>query len=129
MKQKKVTIGSLIDDMSELREKRRVLAAQDKELVAAYDVLEDKLLALMDAEKVQKSTGSTASASVSETMQFNFDGDDGFDKFMAFVARHKYFHLVQRRVSVPAARELMQMKGAVPGLAPYIKREISLRNL
>lgn len=121
----KPTVGSLIDQLSEIRDKRRDIAAQDKALSGEYQTLEAQLLELMDAEGVTKSTGRKATASVSESQNFNV-GD--WDAFMAFVAKKKYFHLVQRRVSTPAVRELWA-KAPVAGLEIYTKREVGLRNL
>lgn len=126
MTKKLVNIGTLIDSMAAKRNELRELAAKEKELRAQFDELETSLLEQMEAQGVVKSTGKNATASVSTTVQFQFDGEDGFEKFMTFVARHKYFHLVQRRVSAPAARELFEKKGVVPGLMPYTKKEISL---
>lgn len=126
LKKPKLTIGGLIDQMSALREERRRLDAQSAELQKASDVLETQLIALMDAEGTTKSTGHVASASIAETVEFN---TQDWDSFMAYVAKTKQFHLVQRRVSAPSVRELFESKDKVPGLEPYTKRKISLRNL
>lgn len=126
LKKPKLTIGGLIDQMSALREERRKLDAQSAELQKVSDVLETQLIELMDAEGTTKSTGHVASASIAETVEFN---TQDWDSFMAYVAKTKQFHLVQRRVSAPSVRELFESKGKVPGLEPYTKRKISLRNL
>lgn len=125
----KPTVGSLIDQLSEIRDKRRDIAAQDKALSKDYEGLEAQLIALMDAEGLSKSTGKLATASISESMQFSTSGEGAdWDTFMAYVAKKKFFHLVQRRVSAPAIRELWE-KAPVPGLATFTKREVGLRNL
>lgn len=126
LKKPKLTIGGLIDQMSALREERRRLDAQSAELQKASDVLETQLIELMDAEGTTKSTGHVASASIDETVEFK---SRDWDSFMAYVAKTKQFHLVQHRVSAPSVRELFESKGKVPGLEPYTKRKISLRNL
>lgn len=126
MAKPKVTLGSLIDAMSDIREQRRAIDAQDKLLSKDYSTLELQLLALMDAEGVSTSTGHRATASISVTRQFN---TVDWDAFFTYAAKLKRADLVQRRVSAPAVRELWQLKGTVPGLTPYDKQEISLRNL
>ena len=98
-KPKKVTIGGLIDQMSAVREKRRALAAQDKELEAEISELEKQLIDLMDAEGQTKATGHSASASISENVVFN---TTDWNVFMAYLIKTKQGHLVQRRVSAPA---------------------------
>mgnify|MGYP003519491479 CR=1 FL=1 len=126
LKKPKLTIGGLIDQMSALREERRKLDAQSTEVQKVCDALEIQLIELMDAEGATKSTGHVASASIAETVEFN---TQDWDSFMAYVAKTKQFHLVQRRVSAPSVRELFESKGKVPGLEPYTKRKISLRNI
>lgn len=131
----KVTLGGTADAMRVIRDSRRELAAEDKLLVASYEALEATLLSLMDSEGTTKCEGKSAGASIGESDSFNFDqstdaaGDDGFTRFMKYVAKQKYYHLVQRRISAPAVREIFASKGVVPGLVPYVKRVINLRNL
>ena len=123
---KKVTTGSLIDDMSALRDQRRIIAKQDEELKAKYNEIETKLLERLDAEGMLKGTGRLASAGIGVSTQFDVVD---WDAFMAYLIKSKQGHLVQRRVSAPAVLELYTAKGVVPGLAPFTKRVITLRNL
>ena len=122
----KVTVGGLIDQMNTLRERRRVIAAEDTDLKKQYDAIETQLIELLDAEGCSKSTGRTASASISETQVFNIVD---WDVFMTYLIKSKQGHLVQRRVSAPAVAEVFTLKGAVPGLEPFTKRSINLRAL
>ena len=126
LRKPKVTVGSLIDQMQVVRAKKRALAVTEKELTSEYEALQTQLIEMMDAEGVTKSTGRAASASLNESMSFN-TGD--WDAFTAYVAKTKQFHLIQRRVSDPAMRELFEKKGAIPGMEPYTKRVINLRDL
>lgn len=123
------TLGSVTDQMFEIREQRRALEAQDKELKAQYDSLEKQLIELLDAQGVDRCSGAHVSATITENTQFSFDGEDGFTKFMPWMARHKLYHLVQRRLSAPALREIIATKGAIPGVVAYQERKVSLRNL
>lgn len=125
-KPKKLTVGGLIDELSDLREQRRAIAKQDEALKSQYDEKELQLIELMDAEGCTKSTGRAASAGISTTTVFN---TTNWDEFMAYLIKTKQSHLVQRRVSNPAVLELFAAKGAVPGLEPFNKRSINLRNL
>ena len=125
-KQKKITVGGLIDQMSDLREQRRVIAKQDEDLKKNYEELETQLIELMDAEGCSKSTGRLASAGISSNIVFN---TTDWEAFMAYLIKTKQGHLVQRRVSAPAVLELFTAKGQVPGLEPFTKRSINLRNI
>lgn len=126
LRKPKITVGALIDSLSDIRTEKRDLAAKEKEINARYEAAQLQLLELMDAEGVTKSTGRNATASISESRQFNIED---FDAFMPYMAKTKQFHLVQRRLSAPAVRELWDKKGPVPGLTQYTKREIGLRDL
>ena len=121
-----VTIGSLIDGMNGLRELRREIAAQDADLKKQYDAAETQLIELLDGQNTTKGAGRTASASVSETTVFN---PVDWEAFMDYLIKTKQKHLVQRRVSAPAVLELFTLKGKVPGLEPFTKRSINLRQL
>ncbi len=121
-----VTIGSLIDGMNGLRELRREIAAQDADLKKQYDAAETQLIELLDQQNTSKGAGRTASASVSETTVFN---PTNWDEFIAYVIKTKQGHLVQRRLSAPAVLEIFTLKGKVPGVEPFTKRSINLRQL
>lgn len=121
-----VTIGSLIDGMNGLRELRREIAAQDANLKKQYDAAETQLIELLDQQNTSKGAGRTASASVSKTVVFN---TVDWEAFMDYLVKTKQKHLVQRRVSAPAVLELFTLKGKVPGLEPFTKRSINLRQL
>jgi hypothetical protein len=40
-----------------------------------------------------------------------------------------YFHLLQKRVSEPAYRELLEKGKKVPGVQPFTARKLNLRSL
>ena len=129
LRKPKTTVGSLIDTLQNIRAQKRDLAVREKELTAEYEAVEAQLLALMDSEGVTKSTGKTATASVTMSQNFGFIKDGGFEAFFAYASKIKRPDLVQRRISVPAVRELWGMKGTVPGLTPYEEKKIGLRDL
>lgn len=126
MRKPKVTVGSIIDQMQDVRAKKRALAVTEKELNGEYEALQTQLIQLMDAEGVTKSTGRAASASINESTSFN---TQDWDALIAYMVKTKQFHLIQRRISDPAVREVFEKKGAVPGMEPYTKRVINLRDL
>lgn len=122
----KATVGSVTDAMCDLREQRRVLADQDKALKAQYDELEVQLLSLLDSQDTRRCEGHKASASITESVQANVTD---WETFWKYVFKNKYSHLLQKRVSVEACRELFETKGSIPGVEPFTKRTINLRNL
>lgn len=119
-------LGTLIDDIWALRESKRNLETQVKDIEASIAESEAALMERLDAEGVDKSTGKKASVSISKSVVATIVD---WDTFTAYVAKKKYFHLLQRRVSDTAARELFEQQGQVPGLEPFTKRKVNIRTL
>lgn len=120
-------LGSLIDELNKIREAKRVLEEKVKEQEDAYKELEERLMARLEAEGTDKATGKTATASVSTSVSFSIKDDT---KFFAWMSRTKNYHLMQRRISDPAAREVMEMKRSeIPGLEAFSKKRLNLRAL
>lgn len=120
------TVGALIDQMSRLREERRVIAEQDKVLKAAYDATEMQLIEALDKQDTRKGEGKLASASIGEVVVAQ---KLNWNETMKWIARTKNFQLVQQRISDPAYRELRALGKVIPGLEDFTKRSINLRNL
>ncbi len=120
-------LGNLIDQLNTIRETKRKLQEKIDEQDAAYKALEEQLMGRLDAEGMDKATGKTATISVSSSTSFSIKDDD---KFFAWMARTKNFQLMQRRISDPAAREVLEMKrGEIPGLEAFTKKRLNLRAL
>lgn len=123
---KKVTLGSSIDALWALREDKRTAEAAVKLIEEKIAALEAVVMENLEAEGIDASRGKAASVSITSVTSFSIDD---FDAFAKYVARTKYFHLFQRRVSEVAVREVFELKGAVPGLAPFTKKKLNLRSL
>ena len=123
---KPLTMGALIDKMSTVRDQRRIVAEQDKKLKEEYDGLEIQLMDVFDKQATSKGEGKKASASVSNSIIPNVVD---WDAFYAYILKNKFTHLLQRRPSTEACRELFETKGKIPGVEPFTKRTINLRNL
>lgn len=121
------TIGSLIDKLEAVREKKRQLAEQDKVLSAQYAELEDTLLQRLDADGTQKASSKKATVSISEVVVAEVNWE------LAWPLIAKNPQLVQRRASDPAFRELFEQKSekfmAKYGITPFVKRKLNLRSL
>lgn len=121
------TIGSLIDKLEAVREKKRQLAEQDKVLSAQYAELEATLLQRLDADGTQKASSKKATVSISEVVVAEVNWE------LAWPLIAKNPQLVQRRASDPAFRELFEQKGekfmAKYGMTPFVKRKLNLRSL
>lgn len=118
------TINAKIDAMFKIREKVRDLEGQIKLLNEEKAEIEAELLAQMDAEGVTKSAGKMASVSVSENVRPSVED---WDAFYAYIHRQKLYHLLERRPSVTGCRELFEKRGKIPGVVPFVQRQISMR--
>jgi len=124
MASKPTSINSKIDAMFKIREKVRALESTIKELNEEKAVIEATLLEQMDAEGVTKSSGKSASVSVSENVKPSVED---WDAFYAYIHRMKLYHLLERRPSVSGCRELFEKRGKIPGVVPFVQRSINMR--
>jgi hypothetical protein len=121
-----MTLGSAIDALWALREKKRKLETQVKEIEAAIADSETQVMELMDKEGVEKTTGKKASVSITSNVVPQVED---WDAFYAYIHRNKYYHLLERRPSVTGCRELFETKGKLPGVLPFTKRKLNLRTV
>lgn len=119
------TTGSMIDRLHTLREERRLLEKKIEDINKDYSIIEGELMKQMRGEGLESAKGKFASASITEVVKPSVED---WDKFYAYIARHKYFHLLERRPSVTGCRELFETKGKIPGVLPITLPKISLRN-
>jgi hypothetical protein len=120
------TIGSRIDSLNELREQKRALEEQIKVIEGSYHELEEALMEDLKTQGMDKATGKKATVSISSITVGNLVDDKAF---FAYVKKTGYFHLMQRRLSDPAIRELLESKGSIPGVEPFVKKRLNLRAL
>jgi hypothetical protein len=135
MDMKTPTIGSLIDKLFGVREKRRALAKEDEALAKEVEQLTADILAQLDAQGMDKASSKKATASISHVTVANVTD---WDKFHAFVKKTGFFHLLQRRVSDPSYREVVEIAStdkkmakalAEAGVEPFVKTNLNLRAL
>ena len=120
------TMGSTIDSLWSKREEKREAEAKIKVIESEIAVIEESLMERMDKEETAKSQGTKASVSITQAVVANVED---WASFHAYVAKNKYFHLLQKRVSDPAVRELWDAGKKVPGVQPFTKRKLNIRSL
>lgn len=130
MDAKTPTLGSLIDKLNDIRDKKRKAQEVVDELGEQYKELEASILQRLEAEGMDKGTGKKATVSRGEAVVANVVD---WDAFYTFIYKNKFGHLLQRRVSEPAFRELLEMKGekamAKAGVTPFVKVSLNLRSI
>lgn len=129
MDAKTPSIGSQIDKLWALREKKRELGEQVKKVEKEFDELEEAIKQRLIAEGSQGSKTTKASVSLTEEIVGNITD---FDALWEFARKKNYPQLFQRRLSNPAFRELAALyikKGGVPGVEPFKKINLNLSTL
>lgn len=96
------TVGSLIDKLNDLREKKRKANLIVKELEAQYSELDTVLMQRLQAEGMQKASGKKATYSLGEEVVATV-----VDWDTAWKTITKQPQLIQRHISNPAFRELL----------------------
>lgn len=119
------TAGKLIDERFILREQKRAHEEAIKQLEQKLQSNESALLELLDKEGITKAAGKRATVSISENIKPSVED---WDRFYAYIQRNKAWHLLERRPSVSGCNELFELKGAIPGVVPFKKRQVNMRN-
>ena len=118
--------GAMIDEMFELREAKKDLEAQIKELNNQMTLIEAELIHKLDAEETSMGRGKSASASVTKS---EVPMVEDWDTFGQYLIDNEMLYLLQRRVAVRAFRELKEAGEEIPGTTTFPKRTISLRKI
>lgn len=116
--------GTTVDKLVGLRNKKRDLEASVKSLEGQIEDLQSQLLEEMEAAGVDKFSGKLGTVSISTNVVANVED---WDALYPYIAKNKLWHLLQRRVSDPAYRELLDAGKKVPGVQPFSKKRLNLR--
>lgn len=116
--------GATVDQLIKLREKKRDLEASVKSLEGQIEDMQSQLLEQMEASGTDKLSGKLGTASISTSVVANVED---WDALYPYIAKNKLWHLLQRRVSDPAYRELLDAGKKVPGVQPFNKKRLNLR--
>lgn len=117
-------LGKVIDKVFSLRAKKAELEAAVKDVAGQIEDLETELMEAMQQAGIEKTATKLGSVSISSSVVAQVED---WDAFLAYIYKHKAGHLLQRRVSDPAWRELMEMGRKVPGTVPFTKKRLTYR--
>lgn len=121
-----LTLGAASDKVWQLREDKRELDKKVKALEAEIASLTENIFEMLDAQDTRKAEGKKASISVNYVEVGNVTD---WEAFWPYVAKNKFFHLIQKRVSDPGLRELWALGKKTPGVVPFTKRSLSITSL
>lgn len=114
-----------IDKVFSLRTKKAEIEAAVKDLEGQISDLESEILETLQSSGLEKTATKKGTVSVSTSTVAQVTD---WDSFLAYIYKNKYGHLLQRRVSDPAWRELQEQGKKVPGTAPFVKKRLAFRS-
>lgn len=124
MKDTPSSLGSLIDQRFELRVKRMKAAKEVEAMKSQEKKLEDDIKEKMkEAGDLQIAGGHLANVSLNPTTVAHVVD---WDKVHEFIRETGHFHLLQKRMSDPAYREMLTHDIQVPGVEPTTLTKLSL---
>lgn len=120
------SLGSLIDEYFDLREKKREIEKEVKEVSAQMDDLEARIINQLDADEVTLSRGRRASASISEE---EVPDVEDWDAVHEYIMSNDALYLLNRKLTTAAWRELKDSGTLIPGTRPFTRRKLSVRKV
>lgn len=124
-----LTLGAAADQLFDLREYKRALDAQVKTVEKEIADLTEVTFGLLKAQDSRSAEGKRASISVNHTMVATTKEWDETAKWIINGKRgdkYAYAHLLYKRISDPAYRELRELGVTVPGQEDFTKKTLSI---
>lgn len=119
-------IGRIINRLVHLKAELATLQGQVKDKEAEIEQVKLAFRTEIGAVGLQEGKTSTHSATVVEKLVPQVVS---WDDYLAFIDQNKYFHLLQRRPSVPGCVELWEAGVTIPGCEQFKKIDVSVRKL
>jgi len=117
------SLGTLIDNLYSLRAERLEREKSVREMKSQESLLTDQIMEQMKEVDTTRAGGELANVSINPLTVAHVSN---WEQFHAFIAKTGYFHLLQKRVSDPAYRELLEKEITVPGVEPTVLSKLSL---
>ena len=120
-------LGEEIDTLFAIREQIRLREEETKGLQQVYEQKQTQLLARLKEEGIEAARGTRATAGVKTAIVPQVEN---WEEFYRYVHRNKAYHLLERRPSATAYRELIeQRKKPLPGVVSFTRQTLNLRTL
>jgi len=124
------TIGQMLDQLAKQRKIKADLDAKVKDVEGEINNLKLEILNALQTAGMSKASSKTLTVTVKQDVVPNVTD---WDAFYAYIRKNNYFHLLQRRVSTAAWKELHEQLSAkkkeVPGTEAFVKVDLSVTTL
>jgi hypothetical protein len=118
-----MTLGELIRERYELREEKRELARQDKNVTALMTINQDKIIEQLDAQSLDSTKVNGVNVTVGEQQMPSVTD---WDAFYAWIKENDAFYMLERRPSAGPYREMLAMGEEIPGVGTFVKYSINM---
>jgi trimethylamine:corrinoid methyltransferase-like protein len=119
-------LGAKIEQLAVLRDKKKELNNELKEVDEQFKALEQEVMHDLDEQGLAFSGGHTHRVTISEQSVPTVDDWHAVEQW---AKDNDALYLFQRRLSATAWRELQDAGELVPGTTPFVQRSLSLRKL
>lgn len=120
------TLGACADRLFKIKDEAAKLAKQAAELDAERKAIQEHVINTLPKSNATGVSGKLANVKV-RTVDVPQVKD--WDKFYAYVAKNKSFHLMQRRLAEGAVNEILDTGKKIPGVEPFPVVKISLNKV
>jgi len=120
------TVADLSDEILAIKNDIQMHEQEITELKKQKEELERELIA--EAEKQQLKSGAGTSSSFSIKEETVPQASD-WDEVWKFIKENDYFHMVQKRLSSTACRELWELGTTIPGVNKYTSHKVNVKGV
>ena len=122
------TLSVISDDIMKRNIEIKRLNALVKIEESARDLLDTEIIGVAEKQGLEVGGGAISKFKISESTVPQ-SGGDKWDLFYAYMAKNKYWHLLDKRLSVTGCRELWAMGKTIPGVEKFTKKKVTVTEL
>jgi hypothetical protein len=120
------TIGVISDDIYKIKLEEEKLRKQMEGLESKRKVLEAELYTAAEKQGLEKGGGKTSSFTIAD---HTVPSVEDWDTYWDFIAKTRFFHLVQRRPAVKACQEMWEMGKVIPGVTKFSSKKVTVKGV
>lgn len=119
-----IDVDLKLDALDELRQRKKDIAAELKEVEQDFNALRDELMDIMDQQGTNILGNSRFRVSITES---EVPDIVDWELVHGYIMANDAPYMFERRLSTAAWREALESGELIPGTKPFTKRTLSLR--
>lgn len=120
------SINDVADDILKLQVKRKRLEDQAEVIKKQEEELKLELSKMADDAKLTFGGNKKSAWNISPNIVPQVAD---WDAFYEYIAKKKYFHMLQRRPAVKACQEIWGQGGAIPGVEKFTQLKVNVKEV